>query len=447
MDAATSAEPFEARMPTISERLRTMQPSHELLAFYRQKIQEFDGEHADMLQKLERYKGTFGDQHKQAWSLAQREEEIRQLQKALSDMQVHLFQEREHVLRLYAENDRLKILELEDRKKIQHLLGLTQPVEQETTYFRGENQPELVGAQGAAAVIMQQENRRGRGKRPAAKNGAADARPRDSAFTKQVKLGDKDRIETLLLTVEALQAQMEDNTRVSKEREAALLEDRRVREEEYRAETTRDTERLQDLTDKLHHTQDLLYDSTRDYLELKYDHRSTERGWAEEKERLLGRIEEVKTDMDDQYKEMNAALEEARMPSEPSFDATRDYRDVGTNAYRSGWKRDERSSEKGGSSSKASSCDAAEAAQTQRDKDRESMAEMYRAQCMELEDELCRIREEKQASKDVHSDRNKKLLKRLGLMKKRYEQLETRRQLEAEGYKNSIKLSSSCGKN
>ena len=33
--------------------------------------------------------------------------------------------------------------------------------------------------------------------------------------------------------------------------------------------------------------------------------------------RLLGRIEEVKTDMDDQYKEMNAALEEARMPSEP----------------------------------------------------------------------------------------------------------------------------------
>lgn len=34
---------------------------------------------------------------------------------ALSDMQVYLFQEREHVLRLYAENDRLKILELEDR--------------------------------------------------------------------------------------------------------------------------------------------------------------------------------------------------------------------------------------------------------------------------------------------------------------------------------------------
>jgi hypothetical protein len=32
-----------------------------------------------------------------------------ELQKALSDMQIYLFQEREHVLRLYAENDRLKV--------------------------------------------------------------------------------------------------------------------------------------------------------------------------------------------------------------------------------------------------------------------------------------------------------------------------------------------------
>ena len=50
-------------------------------------------------------------------------------------MQVYLFQERENVLRLYAENDRLKIRELEDRKKIQHLLSLTRPTDSEITYF------------------------------------------------------------------------------------------------------------------------------------------------------------------------------------------------------------------------------------------------------------------------------------------------------------------------
>ena len=43
------------------------------------------------------------------WEMRQREEEISELQKALSDMQVYLFQEREHVLRLYAQNDRLKV--------------------------------------------------------------------------------------------------------------------------------------------------------------------------------------------------------------------------------------------------------------------------------------------------------------------------------------------------
>lgn len=48
-------------------------------------------------------------QHKLEWDLQQREEEIAELQKALSDMQVCLYQEREHVLRLYSENDRLRI--------------------------------------------------------------------------------------------------------------------------------------------------------------------------------------------------------------------------------------------------------------------------------------------------------------------------------------------------
>jgi coiled-coil domain-containing protein 77 len=48
-------------------------------------------------------------------------------------------------------------------------------------------------------------------------------------------LAEKDRVETLLLTVEALQAQMEDNARLANEKELALTEDRRVREEEIRA--------------------------------------------------------------------------------------------------------------------------------------------------------------------------------------------------------------------
>ena len=54
------------------------------------------------------------------------------------------------MLRLYAENDRLKIQELEDRKKIQHLLGLTEPMNPATTYFRDKDSAPLVMASGLA---------------------------------------------------------------------------------------------------------------------------------------------------------------------------------------------------------------------------------------------------------------------------------------------------------
>jgi coiled-coil domain-containing protein 77 len=58
---------------------------------------------------LDAFKRTLEDQHKAQWELRQKDDEIAELQKAVSDMQVFLFQEREQVLKLYAENDRLKV--------------------------------------------------------------------------------------------------------------------------------------------------------------------------------------------------------------------------------------------------------------------------------------------------------------------------------------------------
>lgn len=52
---------------------------------------------------------SFSPQHQLQWEVRHLEEEISELQRALSDMQVYLFQEKEQVLRLYSENDRLKL--------------------------------------------------------------------------------------------------------------------------------------------------------------------------------------------------------------------------------------------------------------------------------------------------------------------------------------------------
>ncbi|KAF6117821.1 coiled-coil domain containing 77 [Phyllostomus discolor] len=122
-------------LPSIEDRLAVLCPSQELLEYYQKKMAECEAENEDLLKKLELYKEACEGQHKLEWDLQQREEEIAELQKALSDMQVCLFQEREHVLRLYSENDRLRIRELEDKKKIQNLLALVRTDTGEVTYF------------------------------------------------------------------------------------------------------------------------------------------------------------------------------------------------------------------------------------------------------------------------------------------------------------------------
>ena len=70
----------------------------------------------------------------------------------------------------------------------------------------------------------------------------------------------------------------------------------------------------------------------------------------------------------------------------------------------------------------------------------EQIADNYREQCVNMEQELCRLREQDDASKDLFAKRSERMVKRLKLMNQRYEALEKRRKLEIEGYKNDIKI-------
>lgn len=52
----------ESPLPSVSERLAYLRPSRELLEFYRQKVAQFDGEHEDLLQMLEKYRSSAEEQ-------------------------------------------------------------------------------------------------------------------------------------------------------------------------------------------------------------------------------------------------------------------------------------------------------------------------------------------------------------------------------------------------
>ncbi|XP_038048160.1 coiled-coil domain-containing protein 77-like [Patiria miniata] len=243
-------------------------------------------------------KERFFEKHKLEWELRQREEEIAELQKALSDMQVYLFQERDHVLRLFAENDRLKIQELEDRKRIQHLLSLSSPSGPEVTYFHKEPSTRAIVTQKHPQKRHPHAEGEILGLKAEVPSRPQNNRTRRNAQHRVTANQQQAEPESLLLQIEALQSQMKEQAELSREQTEALLEDRRVRMEEMQTVIERDRSKIHSLNEKLHRTQQMLYDSTKDYLELKYEGRSQERVWMAEKDRLLQELDRCKEQLD-----------------------------------------------------------------------------------------------------------------------------------------------------
>lgn len=53
---------LESPLPPVQERLAHLCPSRELLEFYREKVAQFDEEHEELLQTLEKYRRVTDDQ-------------------------------------------------------------------------------------------------------------------------------------------------------------------------------------------------------------------------------------------------------------------------------------------------------------------------------------------------------------------------------------------------
>lgn len=140
---------------------------------------------------------------------------------ALSDAQQFLFEERQRLLLLQAENDELKLQEIQDRQRIQQLLAMTQPLEQTVTFKQG-GAPSSVTAfpkpQGAAASAGAAAARAGSPSKAASrvggKPGAAGSAGEHVLRTVFLPTVDSD---FLLLKVESLQAQL--NEQVGRQQE------------------------------------------------------------------------------------------------------------------------------------------------------------------------------------------------------------------------------------
>ncbi|XP_034790970.1 coiled-coil domain-containing protein 77 isoform X1 [Pan paniscus] len=414
-------------LPSPEDHLAKLHPSKELLEYYQKKMAECEAENEDLLNKLELYKEACEGQHKLECDLQQREEEIAELQKALSDMQVCLFQEREHVLRLYSENDRLRIsnshipvtpvpgthystlhvhefddfrclTELEDKKKIQNLLALVGTDAGEVTYFCKEPPHKVTILQKTIQAVGECEQ----SESSAFKADPKISKRRPSRERKESSEHYQRDIQTLILQVEALQAQLGEQTKLSREQIEGLVEDRRIHLEEIQVQHQRNQNKIKELTKNLHHTQELLYESTKDFLQLRSENQNKEKSWMLEKDNLMSKIKQYRV----QCKKKEDKIGKVLPVMHESHHAQSEY------------------------------------IKSLKDKlvQEKKLSNMYQEQCISLEEELARIREEEGMRREIFKDRTNKMGKRLQIMTKRYEALERRRILEVEGFKTDIKV-------
>ena len=236
--------------------LDDLPPTPELLRHFKSRVATFEEERNVLLGKIDECKLQHKEKHKLEFELRRREEEVRDLQKALSEAHTCLFEERERFLEVQRDNDDLRLQEIEDRKRIQQLLSLTQPVEQEITYSRN-TKPETV----EFYPVSRDES-----------DGDQDG----GKATLRTVIMPTEHTDTLLLKVESLKSQLDEHKKFANERIAALLEDRRIREQEEDRHRQHYESERHDLQDKLRNTEELLYRATKDVLTMRQEKQEAE---------------------------------------------------------------------------------------------------------------------------------------------------------------------------
>ena len=310
---------------TTVEELEKLPLSPELLTYYRDRLRAEENDMRALTARIDATAASQASQHKARWETLKRMDEITDLQKALSDAHCYLWEEREKGQRLQAENDELKVQELEDRRKIQHLLSLVDPLVQDTTYVR-DAPPETMTLhpharsttsgrpRGSAAAAGPSE---GVVVAPAGSDGAVRLTSDGTRVLRTVYLPNE-QVYCLLLTVEALRTQLQQAEQLGRERVAALLEDRRLRIAEERARRAAESERAQEADANLERTEKMLTQYTRDFLSLKHEALSERRKIVECLEGALYENSALKQEMDQTRMEAQAEIHAVNTTSKSS---------------------------------------------------------------------------------------------------------------------------------
>eukprot|EP00879_Flechtneria_rotunda_P025394 GHRR01026982.1.p1 GENE.GHRR01026982.1~~GHRR01026982.1.p1 ORF type:complete len:389 (+),score=177.76 GHRR01026982.1:261-1427(+) len=295
-------------------------PSAELLEHYKRRIDKFEQERDELLHAVERCTVQQDDVHRLEWENRKRADEVKELQQALSDAQQFLFEERQRLLLLQAENDELKLQEMQDRKRIQQLLELTQPLEQTVTY-RQDGPPNTVTALPKPRLQTQQQRQHQSGQQihgVAAAGGTGAERVLRTVFLPSADT------EFLLLKIESLQAQLKEQHQLHDERVAALLADRQLRSQEEERQRTNLAVQVEGLSKQVKQLEDALRITTRDYILGRREKQEAESAAAAAKAQMASEVSAACSELAAAKRQAKADIEKATSTADTK---TREYVD------------------------------------------------------------------------------------------------------------------------
>ncbi|CAL4061125.1 unnamed protein product, partial [Meganyctiphanes norvegica] len=377
----------------INRELEALKPSERLLDYYRSKIEKFDEEFEHLRKVLDSYQKvnqpTFLENERLRLSA-----EVVELRSALSDVNVFIYAERQQVTRHHAENERLQLDLLEAEKKIALLLSLSGLSETQLKVFLRDPRKMLIIKQKLPLQLKKL-------------NQKLKENQIDNEDISEVEL-------SLHSKVSSLEKQICDSEVSWAEERATLLEERSLATSEFKAQRVRDEGHMKLLMQRLDDANYHAYEATKDAVQKLKKLHSHEKLWLAERDHLLTVLASV----------------QEKIPFVQQMN----------NIERSGSYTDliQMKPQK-------NSCETKELRREnemlQRElEESEEYRNMYESQCVRLEQEMCKLREQKEAAEEMFKERIQKQIQQNDLLRKQSERLDERRRTDVEGFHSDIRL-------
>ena len=384
------SNPEDEDTTPLLDMLRRLPPSKELLEFYHNKLEKFADEEQAWLRRFQLSSKLSDRTRHLEKEVATQKREINALQKAVSDMQDALIQERKINTKLCGENDRLRIQEMENRRKIIALLELA-----------GKTDNDI-------KRVLDNEDKVGQG--IFLQSSFASQRVKDyieRAKKEPGKIHELARTAgTARLEIISLENQLIDQEKCHMNQISQLESERRISKRDRDSERDQFEHRINELSLHINSMSDNQETVVTELMASQSELRKSERKWMAERECLLRKLQFVQQ-----------------------------YGSVAIPSNAGGFYTDVRGISRKGIDNK-----------TQRQiqklnaevSDQKNLTSDYRTKLLTLEKEMESLKDQNVASKDVLKKRTKSMCEQVEILTERYENLEIRRKREAEGYQADI---------